>query len=444
VEGAEAPGGGTRTLELTLPGFLHDVCAAVTPLAVGSPFFSGLDLKKYGLTWTQPPIPLAHPLDGDESVCLYRELDRTAMELGSDRSAYLRMFNSLVSSWQELMPALLAPPHFPRHPIPLARFGLQAIWPAKKLAGTRFKGARARALFAGLATHSMLPLERTMSSAFALVLGALAHVVGWPLVHGGTQRLSEALVDELTSLGGELHASRWVQDLQLDDPGSLFVLDVSPKGMLDLVGDRLPETYRSSLKNYRYGPGVFKIDWALDAPVPWQDPHCRLAGTLHLGGTLGEIAHSEAQVWRGEHPEAPFVIFVQPSLFDETRAPAGKHTAWAYCHVPHGSERSMINAIEAQVERYAPGFRNRILARSTMNSIQMEGYNPNYVGGDINVGVQDLFGHFLRPVPTLDPYRTPLESVFLCSSATPPGGGVHGMCGFHAAHSVLRWIGKVR
>jgi phytoene dehydrogenase-like protein len=303
-----------------------------------------------------------------------------------------------------------------------------------------FKGERARALFAGLAAHSMLPLERMMSSAFALVLGSLAHVVGWPMVSGGTQRLTEALVDELTSLGGELRTGEWVQDLPLAETESLFVLDVSPNGMLDLVGDWLPERYRSSLENYRYGPGTFKVDWALDAPVPWQDPDCRLAGTLHLGGTINEIARSEAQVWRGEHPESPFVIFVQPSLFDETRAPAGKHTAWAYCHVPHGSDQPMVEEIEAQVERFAPGFRKRILARSTMNSIQMEAYNPNYVGGDINVGVQDLTGHFLRPAAQLYPYRTPLEGIFLCSSATPPGGGVHGMCGFHAARSALRWL----
>jgi phytoene dehydrogenase-like protein len=444
LEGADTPGGGMRTQELTLPGFLHDVCAAVTPLAVTSPFFSSLDLQKYGLTWIHAPIALAHPFEGSESTCLYRELDRTAAELGADRAAYLRTYEYLVGTWPELLPALLAPLHFPRHPVPLVRFGIEAIWSAVGLAGMRFRGERARALFAGLAAHSMLPLEKSMSAAFALVLGALAHVVGWPIVAGGTQRLAETLVDELTRLGGKLRTGKWVRNLTLDESKSTFLLDVSPRGMLDLVGDRLPARYRASLERYRYGPGVFKIDWALDAPVPWSDPKCALAGTLHLGGTMAEIARSEAQVWNGEHPERPFVIFVQPSLFDHRRAPAGKHTAWAYCHVPHASTQSMTARIEAQVERFAPGFTHRILARSTMNSIQMETHNPNYVGGDINVGMQDLRGHFLRPVPQRDPYRTPLEGVFLCSSATPPGGGVHGMCGVHSAHSALRWIGEGR
>jgi phytoene dehydrogenase-like protein len=440
LEGADTPGGGTRTKELTLPGFQHDVCATVTPLAVASPFFSSVDLVKHGVKWIQPPIPLAHPLESGEAVFLYQDLERTANELAPDTRAYKRMFVHLIKSWPGLLPDLLAPLHLPRDPIAVARFGLQAVLPATRLAGLNFSGERARALIAGLAAHSMLPLGKPLSSAFALVLGTLAHVVGWPIIAGGTQRLTEALVAELTALGGEVHTNEWAEHLPLEITRGPVLLDISPKGFLDLVADRIPENYRLSLEKYRYGPGIFKIDWALDAPVPWSDPRCHLAGTLHLGGPMAEIAHSEAQVWRGEHPKSPFVILVQPSVFDERRAPAGKHTAWAYCHVPHGSVRSMAAQIEAQVERFAPGFSNRILARSTMNSIQMEAYNPNYVGGDINVGVQDLKGHFMRPRLQLDPYRTPIEGLFLCSSATPPGGGVHGMCGYHAAKSALRWM----
>ena len=439
-EGADTPGGGTRTGELTMPGYRHDICAAVLPLALASPFFSSLDLQRHGLRWIQPPIPLAHPLDDGETIFVFRDLGATAAGLGRDGQAYIRTFNDLVRGLPDLTPDLLAPLQVPRHPFMLVRFGLQAILPAKRLAGMRFTGARARALFAGLAAHSMLPLERPLSSAFGLVLGALAHTVGWPLAAGGTQRVSDALVTELERLGGHVHTNAWVEDLELEPDEGPVLLNLSPQGLLGLAGDRLPDSYRRSMKNYRYGPGVFKVDWALDGSVPWRDPQCLQAGTLHLGGSLDEIAAGERQVWQGEHPEAPFVIFVQPSLFDETRAPAGKHTAWAYCHVPHGSERSMTEEIEAQVERFAPGFTRRVLARSVMSAKQMEAYNPNYVGGDINVGSQDLAGHFLRPAARLDPYRTPVEGLFLCSSATPPGGGVHGMCGYHAARSALRWM----
>jgi phytoene dehydrogenase-like protein len=441
VEGSDTPGGGLRTKELTLPGFQHDVCAAVTPLALVSPFFSSLNLNRYRLNWIQPEIPLAHPLDGRETVYLYRDLRRTASGLGRDGDAYLRTFARLVQHCVDLIPDLLAPMHFPRNPILLARFGLPAVLPAGRLAKIKFTGEHARALFAGLAAHSMLPLARALSSAFSLVLGMLAHAVGWPLVAGGTERLADALIAELRLHGVELRTNEWMNASNLDLKRGPILLDLSPKGLLNLLGDELPEGYRSSLERYRYGPGVYKVDWALERPIPWLDPGCLQAGTLHLGGTLDEITDSEAQVWRGEHPGSPFVILVQPSLFDEQRAPQGKHTAWAYCHVPHGSIHSMVDPIEEQVERFAPGFRSRILARSTMNAVQLETYNPNYVGGDINVGVQDLKGHFLRPVPSLDPYRTPVEGVFLCSSATPPGGGVHGMCGFHAARSALRWIG---
>ncbi|MGD2057903.1 MAG: NAD(P)/FAD-dependent oxidoreductase [Anaerolineales bacterium] len=443
-EGAATPGGGTRTAELTLPGFQHDVCAAVIPLAVASPFFSSINLKRHGLRWVQPQIPLAHPLDEGPAVFLHRDLALTASELGEDRKAYLRTFAHLVNDCPKLLPELLAPLHVPRHPLQLARFGISAVQPAEWLAKARFTGNRTRALFAGLAAHSMLPLSRALSSAFSLVLGMLAHSVGWPFVSGGTQRLTEALIVELRNSGGEILTGEWVTASRLNLQAGLTLLDLSPRGLLELTGEKLPEGYRSSLETYRYGPGIYKIDWALEGPVPWADRRCLQAGTLHLGGTMAEISTSEAQVWNGEHPASPFVIFVQPSLFDQRRAPPGKHTAWAYCHVPQGSDRSMATRIESQVERFAPGFKERILARHTMNAAQMEAYNPNYVGGDINVGVQDLSGHFLRPARRLDPYRTPLEGLFLCSSATPPGGGVHGMCGYHAARSALRWMGARR
>lgn len=440
LEGASTPGGGTRTAELTLPGFHHDVCAAITPLALVSPFFSSLDLKRHGLAWVQPQIPLAHPLDGGETIFLYRDVARTASELGEDRRAYLRSFAHLVEASPKLMADLLAPLHLPHHPLLMARFGLSAVLPAERLASGRFVGERARALFAGLAAHSMLPLSRGLSSAFGLVLGTLAHSVGWPLVSGGTQRLTEALILELRNSSGEIHTNELVTASNFKLEGGLTLLDLSPRGLLELAGERLPEDYRSSLEAYRYGPGVYKIDWALDGPVPWHDRRCLQAGTIHLGGTMAEIVRSEEQVWNGKAPDSPFVIFVQPSLFDQRRAPQGKHTAWAYCHVPHRSDHSMVGRIERQVERFAPGFKDRILARHTMDAVQMEGYNPNYVGGDINVGVQDLRGHFLRPAPRLDPYRTPVDGLLLCSSATPPGGGLHGMCGYNAARSALRWM----
>ena len=440
-EGAQEPGGGTRTAELTLPGFKHDVCASVTPLALVSPFFSSMRLERHGLSWVQPPIPLAHPLDDGETVFLHRSLSQTASELGSDAKNYLHLFEALVRNCTNLMPDLLAPLQLPRHPFLVAKFGLKAVLPARRLAQMSFRGTRAQALFGGLAAHSMLPLERSLSAAFGLVLGLLAHTVGWPFVAGGTQKLTDALITELQLLGGELQTGEWVGVADLDLDRGPVLLDTSPKGLLNIFDGQLPDGYRSSLANYRYGPGVFKVDWALHGPVPWRDPQCLHAGTLHLGGALEEIARAERQVWAGEHPSAPFVIFVQPSLFDESRAPAGKHTAWAYCHVPHASEQTMTDQIESQVERFAPGFRDRILARAVMGPTKLESYNPNYVGGDINVGVQDLGGHFLRPVPAFDPYRTPVEGLFLCSSATPPGGGVHGMCGSHAARSALRWMG---
>lgn len=440
-EGSEDPGGGTRTAELTLPGFKHDVCATVTPLALVSPFFSTLRLERHNLRWVQPPIPLAHPLDDGETVFLHRSLSQTASELGSDAKNYLHVFGALVRNCTELMLDLLAPLHLPRHPFLLANFGLKAVLPARLLAQMSFTSRRAQALFGGVAAHSMLPLERSLSAAFGLVLGMLAHAVGWPFVAGGTQKLTDALITELQLLGGELQTGAWVDAANLELDRGPVLLDTSPKGLLNIFGGQLPGGYRALLGNYRYGPGVFKIDWALDGPVPWRDPQCLNAGTLHLGGTLEEIAQSEREVWIGKHPSAPFVIFVQSSLFDDSRAPEGKHTAWAYCHVPHASKRSMIDQIESQVERFAPGFRDRILARSAMGPAKLESYNPNYVGGDINVGVQDLRGHFLRPVPAFDPYRTPIDGLFLCSSATPPGGGVHGMCGSHAARSALRWMG---
>ncbi len=439
LEAEASLGGGCRSAELTLPGFVHDTCSTVHALALASPFLRTLPLAEHGLELAHPQAPLAHPLDDGSAVMLERSVEQTASGLGADELAYRRLFGPLAADAETLFAELLAPPHPPRHPLLLARFGLSGVRSAVGLARSRFEGERARALLAGCCAHSMLSLRAPVSAAFGIVLALTAHAVGWPVARGGSQRLTEALAAHLRSLGGTLETRRRVDSLdELPAGGSQPVLlDVTPRELVRLAGPRLPDVYRRRLRGFRHGPGVFKLDWALDGPIPWTAPEVARAGTVHLGATLEEIAESEEAATRGRHHERPFVLLVQPSVFDPTRAPAGRHTAWAYCHVPTGSVRDMTAAIEGQVERFAPGFRDLIAARSAMDSAELERRDRNYIGGDINGGTQDLRQLFTRPVVRPVPYSTPLPGVFLCSSSTPPGGGVHGMCGYWAARAAL-------
>lgn len=435
-EANETIGGGARSAELTLPGFIHDICSAVHPLAAGSPFFRTLPLAEHGLEWVFPPAPLAHPFDDGTAAVLERSVEATAATLGADAGAYRKLMGRLAADWPLLENALLGPPKWPRHPLALARFGLRALRPARRLAEGWFKGARARALFAGLAAHSFLPLEKVPSAAFGLVLGITGHAIGWPVPRGGAQRIADALASYFRSLGGEIETGARVGSIDELPPARAVLCDVTPRQLVCIAGHRLPSGYRRKLGRYAYGPAVYKIDWALDGPVPWRAKECARAGTVHLGGTSEEVAASERAAWRGEHAEKPFVLVAQPSLFDSERAPAGKHTLWAYCHVPFGSDVDMTERIERQVERFAPGFRDRVLARRVMSPADLERHNANLVGGDINGGAQTLRQLFTRPTRSL--YSTPLKGLYICSSSTPPGGGVHGMCGHAAALRALR------
>jgi phytoene dehydrogenase-like protein len=443
-EAAATVGGGTRSAELTLPGFVHDVCSAAHPLGVASPFFRSVDLARHGVEWVQPGAPVAHALAPGRSVVLPRDIaDRDALRdaLGRDADAWARLFGPLVREYDRLLPSLLRPVlRPPRHPILMARFGLPALLPVSALARLAFREPAARGLFAGVGAHSMLPLDQPLSASFGLVLGLLAHAVGWPVARGGSGRIAEALEAEARSLGVEVETGHPVRSLAELPPARVVLLDLSPRAAAAVAGDRLPDGYRRRLEAYRYGPGVCKVDWALDGPIPWQDPRTARAGTVHVGGTLREVAASEDAVAHGRLADRPFVLLVQPTLFDPSRAPAGKHVAWAYCHVPNGSRVDATAAIEAQVERFAPGFRDLVLARSTRDAGEMEAYDANYVGGDINGGVQDIRQLLFRPVPRWDPYATPNPSLFLCSSSTPPGGGVHGMCGVHGARAAERHL----
>jgi phytoene dehydrogenase-like protein len=440
LEAKPTIGGGTRTAQLTIPGFMHDVCSALHPLGVASPFFRDLPLAQHGLEWVYPPASLAHPLDDGTAVMVEGTVEQTAANLGPDAGAYRRLMEPLVAGWQGLLDDVLGPLRFPSHPVLMARFGLTALLPAATLARAVFRGERARAVFAGMAAHAMLPLTSPATAAIGLILGMLSHAIGWPMARGGSQRIADALGAHLESLGGEFHTGNPVHSTRDLPQARATLFDTSPRALVGISGDRLPAGYRDALLRFRYGPGVFKLDYALDGPIPWRAEECLRAGTVHLGGTLEEITESEAAVWQGEHPERPYVILAQQSLFDATRAPEGKHTAWAYCHVPHSSTEDMTGRVEAQIERFAPGFRDRILALSTMDASQMEAYNPNYVGGDINAGVQDLRQFFTRPVVRVNPYTTPVRGLYLCSSSTPPGGGVHGMCGTHAARAAMRHL----
>ncbi|MGH8901065.1 MAG: phytoene desaturase family protein [Egibacteraceae bacterium] len=437
AEAAETVGGGVRSAELTLPGFVHDVCSAIHPLGLASPVFAGMPLADHGLEWVQPPIALAHPLDDSSAALLHQDLGVTGASLGTDADAWQRLFAPLVREWDGIAQAALGPPRIPRHPLAAARFGLSAIQPAALLAQTRFRGPAARGLFAGMAAHAFLPLHKPVTAGFGLVLGILGHRVGWPLPRGGSQVIADALAAHLRELGGEIRTGWRVRSLDELPSSRTVLLDVTPKQLLRIAGDRLPPGYRRRLERYRYGPGVFKVDWALDGPVPWSAPGCAQAGTVHVGGTFQEITAAEDTVAHGHHPERPFVLVAQQSLFDDSRAPDGKHTLWAYCHVPNGSTVDMTEPIEAQIERFAPGFRDLILARSVRAPAAMEAHNANYIGGDINGGAQDLGQLFTRPVARLSPYTTPLPGLYLCSASTPPGGGVHGLCGFYAAQAAL-------
>ncbi len=441
IEGAATPGGGCRTEELTLPGFRHDVCSAVHPLAAASPFFVRSNLRARGVTLCTPKVAFAHPLDGGRAAAVAGSVDETAGGLGPDAGAYRRLLAPLVRDAQLTLPSILAPLRsVPDHPVAMARFGLDGVLPASVLA-RRFHTEEARALLAGLAAHAMLPLSAPLTSAFGLVLAMTAHWVGWPVVEGGSARIIDALVDELTSLGGRVETGRWVGSLDSLPPARAVMLDLTPRQLVALARERLPARRRRALERFRYGPGVCKVDWALSGPVPWQAAACREAGTVHLGGALAEVARSESDVAAGRHPDRPYCIVAQPGVADPTRAPAGCQTLWAYCHVPPGSSADMSEPIEAQIERFAPGFRDLVLAKAVRTAADMERHNPNYIGGDINSGAGTLRQTLFRPTARWNPYRTGLAGVYLCSASTPPGGGVHGMCGQGAARTALADLG---
>jgi phytoene dehydrogenase-like protein len=439
LEANSTVGGGARSAALTLDGFVHDVCSAIHPLAVGSPFLKELPLGNYGLSWIQPDIPLAHPLEGAKVAVLKRSLSETATDLGKDKRAYLQLLGPLTTHCELLSAEILQPIlHWPKHPIALGRFAMRAVWPAATLARRVFDDEPARALLGGLCAHSCLALDQNASSAFGLMLGMAGHSVGWPLPRGGSQRLADALADYLRDLKGETKTGFPVDRLdQLPSSRAVF-LDVAPSELLRLAGHNLPDSYRTRLQRFRRGPGIFKLDYALDGPIPWASHDCSQAGTVHVGGTFIEVATAEREVADGKHPEKPFVLVAQPSLFDSTRAPQGKHTAWAYCHVPNGSTFDMTERIERQIERFAPGFRDIILARHAMSCPELERRNRNLAGGDISGGANNLGQLLARPTLSAVPYRTPVPGLYLCSSSTPPGGGVHGMCGFHAAELALK------
>jgi phytoene dehydrogenase-like protein len=440
LEARDTPGGGVRTEERTLPGFLHDPCSAVHPLALVSPLFRTLPLERHGLVWVRPDVEAAHPLDGGRGGALVRDVEATAILLGGDGDAYRRRIGALARDADRLLPALLRPLASvpPRGGFgPLARFGLAGLRPAAGLARSWFAGDEARALFAGMAAHSILPLDRVATSAVALVLMLAGHGGGWPFPRGGARAIMDALVAHFRELGGQIECGHPVRSMRDLPEARAYLFDVAPRNLVAIAGERLSPGYRSRLARFRHGPGSFKIDWALDGPIPWSNAVCRQAGTVHVGGTLEEVAEAEAAPWRGDHAARPFVLVAQPTLFDRSRAPEGKHVGWGYCHVPHGSSEDRTEAVETQIERFAPGFRDLVLARAVHTAVDLESWNPNYVGGDIAGGVSDLGQLVRRPVFGPTPYATPDPTIWLCSASTPPGGGVHGMCGAHAADAVL-------
>ena len=439
IEAADTVGGGSRTAALTEPGFVHDVCSAVHPFGIGSPYFRTLPLERLGLQWVHPEIPLAHPLDGGRAGVLHRSLPATADGLGADGSAWARTLGPTVEAWDAISPSIMrSMVSLPRHPLALARFGLVALRSARGLATARFSTSEARGLFAGIAAHAFLPLEHVATAAVGLAMGAAGHAVGWPFAKGGSQAIADALSGYVRERGGEIRTGWAVRSLDDLPPARAVLLDLTPRQIVAVAGERLPARYRRSLERYRYGPAAFKVDYALDGPVPWTAEECRRAGTVHLGGSLDEIADAERAVARGRNPDRPFMLVAQPSVADPSRAPGSAHTLWTYCHVPNGSTVDMTEAMERQLERFAPGFRDRLIARHVMAPADFERYNANDVGGDIAGGANDGLQLFLRPTARLVPYTTPVKGLYVCSAATPPGGGVHGMCGHLAAKVALR------
>jgi len=437
IEGKDKIGGGLRSAELTLPGFVHDVCSAVHPLAISSPFFKSIPLDEYGLQFIQPPIPAAHPFDDGTAAALFRSVDETVATLNGDDNAYKKLVEPLLASWPHLIDEILGPLHFPKHPFDMAKFGLKGLRSAEHLV-RRFQSKHARGLWAGMTAHSVQPLSNLTTAAFGLVLMLSGHASGWPIVKGGSITIADALASYFVSLGGKIETNHFIQSLNQLPTSRVIVFDVTPNQLMQIAGDKFSSFYKWQLKRYRYGMGVFKVDWALSQEIPFRSPLCKQAGTIHIGNTFEEIASSEQLIANGKISERPFVLLAQQSNFDRSRAPGGKQTAWGYCHVPNGSTVDMTNHIEQQIERFAPGFRDIILARHTISALELEQYNPNYIGGDINGGMIDITQLFTRPALRLSPYRTSAKGIYLCSSSTPPGGGVHGMCGFAAAKAALR------
>ncbi|RYU93532.1 phytoene desaturase family protein [Emticicia agri] len=437
VEAKSTIGGGLRSAELTLSGYVHDICSAIHPLALASPFFRTLPLDKFGLEYIQPPVAAAHPFDDGTTALLTRSIEETASQFGKDKQTYLNLLGAITRQLPDLANDILAPLRFPRHPLDYASFGLKALLPASFIA-KRFTTDAAKGLWGGMAAHSILPLSNFTTSAIGLVLMAAGHAFGWPIPKGGSQQIANALAAYFQSIGGKIETNFYVKSLEQLPSSKAILFDITPKQLLHIAGHTFSSVYKRQLEKYKYGMGVFKIDWALDAPVPFQAKQNLLAGTVHLGGTFEQIAIEEQKIWKGQHPEKPYVLLAQQSLFDSTRAPDGKHTLWGYCHVPAYSTKDMTSAIEQQIERFAPGFKDRILARHIMNTAQMEEHNPNYIGGDINGGAIDLTQLFTRPALRWSPYRTSTKGLYICSASTPPGGGVHGMGGYHAAQRVLK------
>lgn len=442
IEGKETLGGGVRSAPLTMPGFIHDVCSAAHPLAEASPLFRQLDLEQFGLEYLRPKFAVAHPFDDGSAVTIETSIATTAAQLGKDAANYQNIFTGLVQEWPSLCSAFLGPLHVSAYSNAKARFAAYALSSANRFAKKHFTTSAAQSAFAGMAAHSMQPLDKLTTSSIAIVLNILAHINGWPIPKGGAQQVTNALAACFITLGGEIQTGCMVTSLPQLPAARVVLLDVTPSQLLSIAGDQFSALYQWQLRRYQYGAGTFKIDWALAGPVPFVNEKCRSAATLHIGGSFGEISTSETMVSKNRHPEKPFVLLVQPGVVDSSRAPEGKHTAWAYCHVPNGSSMDMTDLIEKQVERFAPGFRDCILARHVMNTIDMEAYNPNYIGGDINGGAAIASQLFTRPVLRLSPYRTSAKGVYVCSSSTPPGGGVHGICGYYAARRALSdWFG---